>query len=149
MVMQSAWMTRARRHLAIDCGAKVARRCAGNLARNLTRLAEILPGGVLQIHSSNQTTAPQPWSSGGSQVGLAIEVRYIPDGANSIAWDIHLYGRQYYGRRGQYTYATVPQIPNLYQMRERLVMVDMPLRTATYMSQIVARAEKANAERGE
>lgn len=129
-VLRSAAMTKARKHLAIECGAKFARRCATELARSLSRLAaRVGSDGYLQVHSTNQTTAPKPWDQFD---GLGVEVRYVV--GNQIVWDIQLWGSSR-GRR--YMWAVVPRGIPQYVMRERLEEVKGERKTGTYVTQIL------------
>lgn len=86
-VLETDVMRRARGHLAIEVGEERAERCARRLAVLLRRLAEAagVRGERLEIHSTNQTTAPATWDS---YYGLGVEVRAIR--GQSVTWDIHL-----------------------------------------------------------
>ena len=86
-LMHSAVIGKAARHYAVECGGRHARSAQYRLVRMIRRIAERLPdGGVLQLQTSNQTTAPAPWDA---FWGLGLELRYVI--GHEIQWDISIY----------------------------------------------------------
>lgn len=98
-LIRSDALTKARQHLAIERGAKYAWQAAWKMARQLKRIAASLPGGTLQLHTTNQTSAPRPYDA---YYGLGIEVRYVIQ--HRIQWDISLYSAPSCSRRGSYVW---------------------------------------------
>ena len=87
-LLKTQAIEKATRHLAVEVGGREARSQAWRLARLISRLAVMAPreGVALEIHTTNQTTAPAPWDR---WHGLGVEVRGIAD--RQVVWDIALY----------------------------------------------------------
>ena len=83
-ILRSEVMTKARRHLAVEWGGRRALAAAYRLIRQLVRLATVAAeqGARLDLETSNQTTAPAPWSGD----GLGILVRAVMHDGQRILW---------------------------------------------------------------
>ena len=93
-ILKTDAMMKAMKHLAVERGGKAARSAGYDLARRIKRVAAMLPDEhAIQLHTTNQCTAPQPWDKWD---GLGLELRCVHE--NYIQWDISLYG----GTKGKY-----------------------------------------------
>lgn len=109
-VIRSDAVVKARKHLAIDTNARYAWQCAWLLARQLRNLAAALPEGTLQLHTTNQITAPRPYDVIN---GLSLEIRYVI--GNKIQWDIGLHAaHSTWESRQRYTWTCVSD-PHVYR----------------------------------
>ena len=86
-ILQTQAIERAVAHLAIERGARKARRSAWNLVRLLRRIQAQASVEAIEIHVSNQITAPPTWDV---VMGIGVEVRGVTN--HRIVWDLCLYG---------------------------------------------------------
>lgn len=89
-IFETELFRKAKKHLSIEIGGRKANSEAHRLVRKLKRIDRITEreGFWLQISSSNQNTAPHPWSK---YYGFGVEVRVIKD--NQIHGDFQLFSQ--------------------------------------------------------
>jgi hypothetical protein len=133
VALRSSAMVRARRHLAVEIGGRKALGAAHKLGTRLERLAAraAKDGLRLQISTSNQTDAPEPWDR---YDGLAVLVRAIR--GSVIVWSVSI------SSRGEV--AIVRTSANAYRMQQVMVpRADLRVRVPSARTDVIVRRASA------
>ena len=89
-LLETKAFRKAMRHLGVERGGRYARKCGWQMVRQVRRIARVAAqdGCWIELHTTNQTTAPPPWDR---YEGLGLELRAVNRERHRIVWDISLY----------------------------------------------------------